>query len=237
MTRKLVSMGYGVNHKKIGRIMRENGLNSVVRRKKYSPEVYERRRMLKETVPENILQRNFSSPTPRTVFVTDITYLYTRDGVYYLNIIEDLYNREIVAWKIGASPDSWLCIETVRLLAAKADLSGTIIHSDQGTSYTSYDYRDYLLSLGVRQSCSDVGECWDNAAMESFNSIIKTEGFYAKWTKRAFRECRISSHDVFEQVRNFILYYNNFRLKKQLGDLSPAMFLKKYPMGIDKGLT
>lgn len=89
MTKKLISMGHNVNHKKIGRIMRENGLNSVVRRRKYRPEVYERRKLL----------------------------------------------------------------------------------TDQGSSYTSYDYRDYLLSLGVKQSCSDVGECWDNAAMESFNAI------------------------------------------------------------------
>ena len=88
-----------------------------------------------------------------------------------------MYNREIVAWKIGASPDSYLCVETVRLLAETVDLRDAIIHSDQGSSYTSYEYRDFLLSLGVKQSCSDVGECWDNAAMESFNSILKTEGF------------------------------------------------------------
>lgn len=72
MTKKLISMGHNVNHKKISRIMRENGLNSVVRRRKYRPEVYERRKLLKETVPANILQRNFYSPTPRTIFVTDI---------------------------------------------------------------------------------------------------------------------------------------------------------------------
>ena len=76
MTKKLISMGHNVNHKKISRIMRENGLNSVVRRRKYRPEVYERRKLLKETVPANILQRNFYSPTPRTIFVTDITYIY-----------------------------------------------------------------------------------------------------------------------------------------------------------------
>lgn len=233
MTKKLISIGHNVNHKKISRIMRENGLNSVVRRRKYRPEVYERRKLLKETVPANILQRNFYSPTPRTIFVTDITYLYTSDGIYYLNIIEDLYNREIVAWKIGDSPDSYLCIETVRLLAESVDLNDTIIHSDQGSSYTSYDYRDYLLSLGVKQSCSDVGECWDNAAMESFNAILKTEGFYAKWTKKAFRACKIPSQDVFEQVGNFIRYYNNFRIKENLGYLSPTKFLEKYPFGIN----
>ena len=64
-----------------------------------------------------------------------------------------------------------------------------------------------------------------------FNSILKTEGFYAEWTKKAFKECKISSAEVFEQVRNFILYYNNFRLKKDLGDLSPARFLEKFPLG------
>lgn len=148
-----------MNHKKVSRIMRENNLNSVVRRKKYTPEVYKRRKLLKETVPENILQRNFYSAIPRKIFVTDITYLYTSEGIYYLNIIEDLYNREIVAWKIGGSPDSYLCIETVRLLSQKVNLKDAIIHSDQGSSYTSYDYRDYLNTLGVKQSCSDIGEC------------------------------------------------------------------------------
>lgn len=147
MTRKLNSMGYVINHKKVSRIMRENNLNSVVRRKKYTPEIYERRRLMKETVPKNLLNRNFYSPIPRTIFVTDITYLYTSDGIYYLNIIEDLFNREIVAWKIGSSPDAYLCIETVRLLSEIVDLTDTLIHSDQGSSYTSYDYRDFLMSL------------------------------------------------------------------------------------------
>ena len=87
--------------------------------------------------------------------------------------------------------------------------------------------------MGVKQSCSDVGECWDNAAMESFNAILRTEGFYAKWTKKAFRACKIPSQDVFEQVGNFIRYYNNFRIKENLGYLSPTKFLEKYPFGIN----
>ena len=97
---------------------------------------------------------------------------------------------------------------------------------------------DYLAGKGgyfqiALEYCSDVGECWDNAAMESFNAILKTEGFYAKWSKKAFRACKIPSQDVFEQVGNFIRYYNNFRIKENLGYLSPAKFLEKYPFGIN----
>ena len=77
MTRKLISMGYTINHKKVARIMRENSLNSVVRRKKYSPEVYARRKALKETVPANVLNRNFYSPIPRTIF-EQILHIFIR---------------------------------------------------------------------------------------------------------------------------------------------------------------
>lgn len=231
MTTKLKSMGYSINRKKVRRIMQENDLLSVIRRKKYSPETYKRKKEMKDNVPENLLQRNFFSGMPRKIFVTDITYLYTSDGIYYLNVIEDLFNREIVAWKIGASPDAELCIETVKLLAKTTDLRNVIIHSDQGTSYTSYEYRDYLISLGIRQSCSAVGECWDNAAMESFNSILKTESLYNKFGKKDFKECKISKDEVFEAVDSYILYYNNFRQKKLLGDLTPREYLLRNPRG------
>ena len=211
--------------------MQENNFLSVIRQKKFSPEVYKRRKEMKDTAPENLLKRNFCSGMPRKVFVTDITYLYTTEGVFYLNVIEDLFNREIVAWKIGASPDAELCIETVKLLLKTAKLNNVIIHSDQGSSYTSYDYRDFLKSVGVRQSCSAVGECWDNAAMESFNGILKTECFYSRFGKKNFKECKISKDVVFEAVDNFILYYNNFREKELLGNLTPREYLKKNPLG------
>lgn len=211
--------------------MQENDLLSVIRRKKYTLEAYKRRKEMKDNVPENLLQRNFFSGMPRKIFVTDITYLYTSDGIYYLNVIEDLFNREIVAWKIGASPDAELCIETVKLLAKNTDLRNAIIHSDQGTSYTSYEYRDCLISLGIRQSCSAVGECWDNAAMESFNSILKTETLYNKFGKKDFKECKISKDEVFEAVDSYVLYYNNFRQKALLGNLTPREYLLKNPRG------
>lgn len=231
MTTKLRSRGYEINRKKVRRIMKENNLLSVIRQKKFSSEVYKRRKEMKDTAPENFLKRNFSSGMPRKIFVTDITYLYTTEGMFYLNIIEDLFNREIVAWKIGESPDAELCVETVKLLSKTTNLENVIIHSDQGASYTSYDYREFLKSLKIRQSCSAVGECWDNAAMESFNGILKTECFYCKFGKKNFKECRISKDEVFDAVDNFILYYNNFREKKLLGNFAPREYLLKNPLG------
>lgn len=231
MTVEVNNRGIKANRKKIQRIMKENELLSVVRSKRYSPEAYKRRKELKENIPENLLKRNFTSGTPRKVFVTDITYLFTTSGVYYLNIIEDLFNREIVAWKIGDSPDAKLCIDTVKILANYCPLKDTIIHSDQGSTYTSYDYRDYLKSLGVKQSCSYRGECWDNAAMESFNGILKTECLYSRYTKKDFKECKIKKDRVFASVRNFIAYYNNYRTKPLLGNLSPREYLIRNPRG------
>jgi len=220
-----------VNRKKVLHLMKENGLLSAVRRKMFTPEEYLRRRNLKAHVPENLLKRDFVSLGPSKKYVTDITYLYGQEEVQYLCMIEDLYNGQVAAYKISRHPDRFLCIDTVNLLAEKENIRGAIIHSDQGTSYLAWEYQERLLDLGVRQSCSQRGTCWDNASMESCNGILKTEALYSRFGKTKVKDRRIPIAKIVKAAEDFIIYYNTRRPKERLGGLSPEAFRKENPEG------
>lgn len=220
-----------VNTKRIRRLMNENDKLSVVRRKRLTEEQYERRKEQKDNIPKDLLKMQFFSGTPRKIFVEDITYVFTFERMFYLNTIEDLFNREIVAWYIGTSPDADLCVSTVmKLQEVLGSLNGIILHSDIGSTYLSYKYKDCLNELGIIQSCSQ-GSCYYNAAMESFNGIYKTEAAYNWFGKTKYLSRRIRAEKVLERTRWFLPYYNNTRLKEDLGFLSPVEYLKKNPKG------
>lgn len=223
--------GKHVNRKRVLSLMRRHGMLSAVRRKQYSDEVYLKRRQMKGTEPPDLINRWFFSLSPRTLFAEDITYLFYLGGTLYLNTIIDLFNKQVVAWLWGDRPDSDLCEDTVRKLAASCDLRGTVIHSDHGSSYNSWSYRQLLKDLGVRQSCGTKADCYDNAAMESFNGILKAEGLYNKFGKTKILNHRIEREDIIARVEWFIPWYNNVRPKKDLGGLSPAEFLERNPKG------
>jgi hypothetical protein len=105
-----------VNTKRIRRLMNENDKLSVVRRKRLTEVQYKRRKEQKDNLPKDLLRMNFFSGIPRKIFVEDITYVFTFEQMFYLNTIEDLFNKEIVAWCIGTSPDADLCVSTVMKL-------------------------------------------------------------------------------------------------------------------------
>jgi transposase InsO family protein len=215
-----------VNEKRILAIMRSHDLLSVVRRKKYAPEIYARRRELKASIPENLLKGRFFSCVPGRIFVTDITYLFCLEEVLYLNSIVDLFNREVVAWLISQHPDARLCSDTLLNLGKTYDLHGAIIHGDQGSGYISWEYRDTIEQLGAVQSCTKTDRCWENANMESFNGVLKTECLYNRFGKSRFNSRRVRKADVLDAVVNFIPYYNERRLKEDLGWLSPEEYRK-----------
>ena len=227
-------LGIAVNEKRVERIMRENGLLSNVRRKKYSEEVYAARRALRSLRIPDLIGRRFFSFYPRTRFVEDITYLPALEGNLYLNTIEDMFNGEIVAWKISEHPDTKLCLDTVDMLASELGdaISGIILHSDCGSTYVSYAYREKLACLGIRMSMGSKGSCYDNAAMESLNGIIKTEALYSEFGKAAVNGKRVHRENIVRKVEWFIDYYNNRRCKKYLGKLPPVEFRKRNPNGI-----
>jgi transposase InsO family protein len=213
-----------IGRNSILRLMRENRLLSCVRRRRFTEEQYEARRLIRQNIPENLLERDFSVSESGRKYVCDITYLQGIGITKYLATVEDLYNGEIVAWKIGFHPDRQLCMDCIEMLARTRDVSGAVIHSDEGSSYLSLDYRFLLHEKGMIQSCSARGQCWDNAPMESFNGVLKTECLYNRFGKTAVKNHRIPINLVEEAVSSFIEFYNTERPKERLGGLSPSQF-------------
>lgn len=227
-------LGEPINDKRVKKLMKEAGELSRVRRRKYSEEVYATRRMLKAKKIPDLIGRDFTAIEPGIRFVEDITYLPAIEGTWYLNSIEDLYNGEIVAYCIGKHPDTQLCLDTVRKLLERygeENLNGSILHSDGGSSYISMEYSFLLKDKGIRQSMGRRATCYDNAAMESLNGIIKTEALYNKFGKSKVKDKRVTIEQVKEAVESFIDYYNNERPKKALGWLSPVAFRDQNPNG------
>lgn len=222
-----------INNKHIRRLMRENGLLSAVRRRKWSDEVYAKRREMKACIPGDLIRQNFFALEPRKKMLEDITYLPGLEKTMYLNTIEDLYNGEILAYCISDSPNAKLCADTIKVLCAKWGecFRGSIIHNDLGSSYVSYEYMSALRAHGILQSIGRVATCYDNAPMESLNGIIKSEALYSRFGKTKVREKRIPIADIIEAVIEFIDYYNNERPKEYNGWLSPVQFRLQNPKG------
>ena len=234
MTR-LVSQecGKSINRKRVRRLMKENDLLSAVRRRKWSDEVYAKRRELKASIPADLIRQGFFALAPRKRMLEDITYLPGLEKTMYLNTIEDLYNGEILAYRISDSPNAKLCADTIEGLCATWGecFSGSIIHNDLGSSYISYEYRNAIKAHGIIQSVGRVATCYDNAPMESLNGIIKTEALYCRFGKSRVKEKRVPISEIIEAVTNFIIFYNNERPKASNGGLSPVQFRLQNPNG------
>ena len=226
-------LGYPVNEKHVLRLMKENDLLSAVRRKKYSEEVYARRREMKDNVPPDLIRRSFFSLAPRTKLVEDITYLLGKEHTEYLNTIEDLYNGEILAYSISTSPDARLCVTTIQQMIWKWGdcFRGAILHNDLGSTYLSHEYMNEVALHGMRLSVGTKGDCYDNAAIESLNGIIKTEALYCRCGKTKVKEKQISIDEIRMAAIEFIEYYNNQRPKEHLGWMSPVEFRMRNPCG------
>jgi len=214
MLKDMLKEQYGliVNHKKVLRIMRELGIASIIRKK------YKINRG-KENIKENILDRNFESDKPMKKLVTDITYIPCREKMIYLCTVIDLFNNEPVAWTVKDCQDKSLTIDTVKQLSGKHNLKGSLIHSDQGVHYRSNDYVNLLDELGVTQSMSRRGNCWDNAKAETFFSHFKCE------TIKLMKKKLTNIHDVKRIVDNYMDYYINIRPQRKLGGLSPSSYM------------
>ena len=172
---------------------------------------------MKDNAPPDLIGRNFYSLEPFTRFVCDITYLTGYDETWYLSVIEDFFNGEIVAWKIGEHCTASLCMETVIMMKENiGDVTGIILHSDGGSTYIAYYYRELLMSLGIQQSMGKKLTCFDNARVESFNGIFKTEALYAYFGKTKVKERRIAVRELAARAEWFIPYYNNERKRMDL---------------------
>jgi putative transposase len=169
-------------------------------------------------VVPNILNRNFKASRPNEKWVTDITYLPYGSTMLYLSTIIDLYNNEIVAYKIGTSQDIKLVLDTLRAAVELRKPVGLLLHSDQGSVYTSYAYQNMAKEKGITTSMSRKGNCHDNAVIESFHSSLKSEGFNAQ------RRASMSNSKVVQIVNQYMYRYNHIRIQAKLNYLSPLEY-------------
>ncbi len=164
---------------------------------------------------ENLLQRQFKANQPMEVLTTDITYLPFGNSMLYLSSIMDVYNGEIVAHKIDNKQDQSLVNDTLNQIDIPENC---ILHSDQGSVYTSYAYYQLCKEKGNIRSMSQKGTPADNAPIESFHSSLKCEAFYIN------NELNSSNQIVIDIVENYIKNYNNNRIQQKLGYLAPIKY-------------
>jgi putative transposase len=203
--------GLKVNHKRVYRLMKELGIKAKIRRKRG---IY--KQGSENIVVPNILNRNFVASDLNQKWVTDITYLMFNQKRLYLSAIKDLYNNEIVAYKISNRNDLKLVIDTIKLAKKKQDVRGITLHSDQGFQYTSRQYHKLLKRSKITPSMSRKGNCIDNASMENFFGHLKAELIYLHSFK--------TEDEVIKAINQYIHFYNNERYQKKLNNLSPVEY-------------
>jgi putative transposase len=210
----LQEWGYRCSRKRVARLMREAGLRSkTVKRFKVTTQS-------KHTLPvaENLLQRDFTAMAPTKAWVSDITYLWTRQGWLYLCVILDLWDRRVVGWSISEGLGAELVVEALRRAIVRREPGeGLVFHSDRGIQYCSEVFRSELRRHSMTQSMSRKGDCWDNAVAESFFGILKRELVYHE-TYHTRDDARLS---LFQYIEG---WYNRKRRHSTLGRLSPLEF-------------
>ena len=195
------------NPKTVLRIMKKYGLLSEIRRRRKWVNLGQQIHKY-----ENLLNRQFRADRPNNKWVTDISYIHTKEGVLYLSMIRDLYDNSIVAYKTAAKQTVNLVLDTIRLAMKKeikrvaAELQ---LHSDQGFQYTSQAYFKLTQSYGITLSMSRKGNPYDNAMAENFFSILKTECIY-RHKPKTLKEAN-------ELIDRYIYFYNNERIQNKTG--------------------
>jgi putative transposase len=169
-------------------------------------------------VAPNLLGREFSAEAPDRVWVSDITYVWTREGWLYLAVVIDLFSRMVVGWSIGERITRRLVMDALRMGAGRRrPAPGLVHHSDRGVQYCSGDFRSLITAFGMTCSMSRKGDCWDNAVAESFFGKLKTERvFFADYKTRD--EAR---RDIVDYIE---MFYNSRRRHSYLGNISPRRF-------------
>ena len=195
------------NPKTVLKVMKRHGLLSEVRRRKrWSNLIQQMHRY------ENLLNRQFYADKPNAKWVTDISYIHTKEGVLYLSMIRDLYDNSVVAYKTATQQTINLVLDTIRLAMKKekkrvaAELQ---LHSDQGFQYTSQAYFKLTKSYGITPSMSRKGNPYDNAMAENFFSILKTECIY-RHKPKTFNEAN-------DLIDRYIHFYNHERIQNKTG--------------------
>lgn len=212
----VLAEGFSCGLHKVERLMRIQALKARPRRRRLPKDAGER-----ATIAGNALDRQFGAAAPNQKWVADFTYIWTAQGWLYVAAVLDLYSRRIVGWSMSAEMKAQFVIDAlVMALWRRGKPDALMHHSDQGSQYTSEEFQRLLAEHGVKCSMSRTGNCWDNAAMESFFSSLKTE----RVSRRTYRTRDEAKADVFDYIERF---YNPKRRHSTIGYLSPIAFEEK----------
>ena len=203
-----------VNDKRVLRICRKRGIRSTI---KYASHGCTRQAASPQFIAKNLLNRKFTAPAPDRKWLTDVTEFKYYTGIekhkVYLSAILDLYDRRIVSYVIGDSNNNALVFDTFDKATAENPGARPLFHSDRGFQYTNRMFHKKLEETGMTQSMSRVGKCIDNGPMEGFWGILKRERYYGK----RFTD----KESLVRMIEDYIEYYNNQRLQRRLGVLTP----------------
>ena len=216
ITLELRQKGFVVNHKTVLRLMRVLSLKSLIRVKKYKSYKGEQGK-----IAPNVLARDFKAEQPNQKWATDVTEFNVRGNKLYLSPIIDLFNGEIISYQLSERPSLEQVINMLKKSFKRLQVhSNLILHSDQGWQYQMKQYQRILKEKGIIQSMSRKGNCLDNAVIENFFGILKSELFYLK---------KYSSVKELEtEIKEYIRYYNNDRIKLNLNGMSPVKYRAHY---------
>jgi len=214
ITKHLRDEGQKVGQNRVARVMRTEQLRAKAA-KKYKATTNSNHRL---PVAPNLLEQDFTATAPNQKWVSDITYVATDEGWLYLAVVLDLYSRLVVGWAMAERMTARLVCEALTMaLWRRKKPTGVIVHSDRGSQYCSAEHRRLLQDHQLLCSMSKKGDCYDNAAMESWNHSLKVEAIHGE--RFATRE--MAKAQVFDYIE---VYYNRKRLHSRLGYLSPEVF-------------
>lgn len=209
----VLAEGFSCGLHRIERLMRQQGLRARPRRRGLPKDNGDR-----SVIADNVLDRQFAADKPNQKWVADFTYIWTAEGWLYVAAVIDLFSRRVVGWSMSATMTAQLVTDALIMAIWRRGKPDALLHhSDQGSQYTSEQFQRLMMDNGVTCSMSRSGNCWDNAAMESFFSSLKTE----RIRRKVYRSRDQARADVFDYIERF---YNPTRRHSTLGYLSPIDF-------------
>jgi putative transposase len=217
ITHDLRDLGEPCGKHRVYRLMRLEGLRAQVgyRRRTY-------RCGRPAVVATNQLEQNFDVEAPNQVWVTDITYIRTHEGWLYLAVVLDLFSRQVIGWSMRSRIDGELAINALLMAVwRRHPTSPVIVHSDQGSQYSSHDWQAFLKAHNLVASMSRRGNCYDNAVAESFFQLLKRE----RIRRKTYLDREEARRDVFDYIE---MFYNPKRRHGHANDVSPVEFENQY---------
>ncbi|WP_411824811.1 IS3 family transposase [Leptospira sp. 'Mane'] len=213
---KLKTQGLIIGKNRVARIMKNNGIRSIIMKKFKAPKTTDSKHNLGYS--PNLLNQQFHVKKPNEVWVSDLTYIPYANGFLYLCQIKDLCTKKVVGWSIDTHMKTEMVLTALRnAVITQKPKEGLIFHSDRGSQYASTDFREALTFHKMNQSMSRKGNCYDNAPAESFFSTLKREFT----NHRRFKNLEEARSDIFYYIE---IFYNRKRLHSAIDYKTPVMF-------------